>query len=93
MLLRPPAASGRLKKHKEENPMNEAYYSGFHVHKKTVSSCVKTASGEIVQEGRFLARREVLRMWAAASTFVGSGRCKGRKPFASGIAQIPKVRG
>ena len=46
--------------------MNETYYIGFDVHKKSVSYCVKTASGEIVQEGQFTARREVLRMWAAA---------------------------
>jgi transposase len=46
--------------------MTNPYYIGFDVHKKTVSFCVKTASGEIVQEGRTLARRDVLRMWAAA---------------------------
>jgi len=46
--------------------MNDTYYIGFDVHKKSVSYCVKTASGEILQEGRLEARREVLRTWAAA---------------------------
>ena len=36
------------------------------MHKKSVSYCVKTASGEIVQEGELAARREELRAWAAA---------------------------
>jgi transposase len=66
MLLRPAAVSDRLRNHKEENPMNETYYIGFDVHKKSVSYCTKTAGGEIVQEGRLAARREVLRPWAAA---------------------------
>ena len=46
--------------------MNDIHYIGFDVHKKSVSFCVKTASGEIVQEGQLVARREVLRSWAAA---------------------------
>ena len=46
--------------------MTGSYYIGFDVHKKSVSFCAKTASGEIVQEGRLAARREVLRPWAAA---------------------------
>ena len=46
--------------------MNETYYIGFDVHKKSVSFCAKTASGEIVEEGKLVARREVLRAWAAA---------------------------
>ncbi len=48
--------------------MNETYYTGFDVHKKTVSYCVKRAGGEIVQEGKLLARREVLRAWAATQS-------------------------
>jgi transposase len=66
MLLRPGVVNGRLRNYKEENPMNETHYIGFDVHKKSVSFCVKTASGEIVQEGKFAARREALRSWAAA---------------------------
>jgi len=46
--------------------MNVIYYIGFDLHKKTVSYCIKTASGEIVQEGKLTAQREVLRAWAAA---------------------------
>jgi len=46
--------------------MNSLDYIGFDVHKKTISFCVKTAAGEIVEEGSVLAQREVLRQWAAA---------------------------
>ena len=46
--------------------MNDTYYIGFDVHKKSVSYCAKTASGEIIKEGELAARREVLRQWAAA---------------------------
>ena len=31
--------------------MNALHYIGFDVHKKTISFCVKTAAGEIVEEG------------------------------------------
>jgi hypothetical protein len=47
-----------------ENPMNSLHYIGFDVHKKAISFCVKTAAGEIVEEGSVLAQREVLRQWA-----------------------------
>jgi hypothetical protein len=46
--------------------MNSLHYIGFDVHKKTISFCVKTAAGEIVEEGSMLAQREVLRQWASA---------------------------
>jgi transposase len=46
--------------------MNDIHYIGFDVHKKTVNYCAKTASGEIVQEGKLAARREMLRQWATA---------------------------
>ena len=46
--------------------MNVSHYIGFDVHKKSVQYCVKTADGQIVEEGRLAARREVLREWAAA---------------------------
>ena len=49
-----------------ENPMNSLHYIGFDVHKKAISFCVKTAAGEIVEEGSVLAQREVLRRWALA---------------------------
>src|SRR5664279_2517670 len=44
--------------------MSDTYYIGFDVHKKRVSYCVKTASGEIIQEDELAARREELRAWA-----------------------------
>ena len=46
--------------------MTALHYIGFDVHKKTISYCVKTAAGEIVEEGVVAAQREVLRQWAAA---------------------------
>src|SRR6266404_3905696 len=45
--------------------MNAIHYIGFDVHKKTISFCVKTADGQIVEEGRLEAERTVLRRWAA----------------------------
>ncbi|MGB8065041.1 MAG: hypothetical protein WCF26_24355 [Candidatus Sulfotelmatobacter sp.] len=41
--------------------MNNIHYIGFDVHKKTISFCVKTAAGEIVEEGSTPAQREALR--------------------------------
>jgi transposase len=46
--------------------MNTLHYIGFDVHKKTISFCVKTAAGEIVEEGVVAAQRAGLRQWAAA---------------------------
>jgi transposase len=45
--------------------MNAIHYIGFDVHKKTISFCVKTADGQIVEEGRLQAERTELRRWAA----------------------------
>jgi transposase len=44
--------------------MNISHYIGFDVHKKTVSYCVKTADGQIVEEGKLPATREGLQQWA-----------------------------
>jgi len=44
--------------------MNIHHYIGFDVHKKTISYCVKTADGTIVEEGKLRATREALREWA-----------------------------
>ena len=44
--------------------MNVTHYIGFDVHKKSVSYCVKTADGAIVDEGKLRATRAVLREWA-----------------------------
>src|ERR1700692_150185 len=46
--------------------MNAIHYIGFDVHKKTISFCVKTAAGQIVEEDTLEAERTVLRRWAAA---------------------------
>ncbi len=46
--------------------MNAIHYIGLDVHKKTVGFCVKTAAGQIVEEGALEAERTVLRRWAAA---------------------------
>lgn len=46
--------------------MNIPHYIGFDVHKKTVSFCVKTADGQIVEEGKLPALRARLREWATA---------------------------
>jgi transposase len=44
--------------------MNVNHYIGFDVHKKTVSYCVKTADGRIVEEGKLRAAHDALRQWA-----------------------------
>jgi transposase len=46
--------------------MNVLHYIGLDVHKKTISYCVKTAAGQIVEQGRLAATRPVLRNWAEA---------------------------
>ena len=45
--------------------MTISHYIGFDVHKKSVSYCVKTKDGTIVEEGRLRATHEALRQWAA----------------------------
>jgi transposase len=44
--------------------MNVIHYIGLDVHKKTISYCIKTADGRIVQEGSVAASRLALRGWA-----------------------------
>jgi len=46
--------------------MKSVYYVGLDVHKKTISYCVKEASGEIVDQGRIDATRTSLDAWAEA---------------------------
>ena len=46
--------------------MNALHYIGFDIHKKSISFCVKTAVGEIVEEGSLRAQRGALREWARA---------------------------
>jgi len=45
--------------------MNAPHYIGFDIHKKTISYCVRSAAGEIVEEGVVPARRAELRRWAS----------------------------
>lgn len=44
--------------------MTAIHYIGLDVHKKSISYCVKTAAGEVVQEGKIQACRPELRRWA-----------------------------
>ena len=48
--------------------MNSPHYIGFDVHKKTISFCVKTAAGEILEEGVMAAQRPALQKWAMAGS-------------------------
>ena len=54
--------------------MNVLHYIGFDVHKKTISFCVKTAAGEIVEEGSDIgATRGLAAMgFGTAATLAGS---------------------
>src|SRR5882672_3315110 len=63
-MLRPARKAPAQKAH-SGNPMNALHYIGFDVHKKTISFCVKTAAGEIVEEGSLLAQRGALRQWVS----------------------------
>jgi hypothetical protein len=64
-MLRPAMETPAQKAH-QENPMNSPHYIGFDVRKKTISFCVKTAGGEIAEEGSVAAHRAGLRQWAEA---------------------------
>jgi len=44
------------------------HYIGFDVHKKSISYCVKTAEGTIIEEGKLRATRQALRAWAQKRT-------------------------
>jgi transposase len=59
-----PAKQGRLRNLKQENPMNAIHFIGFDVHKKSVSYCVKTADGAIVEEGKLRTTYRALEQWA-----------------------------
>jgi transposase len=64
-MLRPARKVPAQKAH-SENPMTTSHYIGFDVHKKTISFCVKTAAGEVLEEGVVAAQRSALQQWAAA---------------------------
>src|SRR5271169_1266600 len=59
-----PVFANRLRNLKQENPMNVNHYIGLDVHKKSISYCVKTADGQIVEEGKLRATHDALRDWA-----------------------------
>src|ERR1700691_18297 len=60
-----PVLTNRLRNLRQENPyMNISHYIGFDVHKKSISYCVKTADGKIVEEGTLKARRQSIEEWA-----------------------------
>jgi len=73
--------------------MNINHYIGLDVHKKSVSCCVKTADGKIVEEGKLRATRQALRAWAEKRTEAWQGAMEatlfsswiydGLKPFAA----------
>ena len=44
------------------------YYIGMDVHKKTISYCVKDASGQVHREGTIGATRRELDLWIADSS-------------------------
>jgi len=67
-----PVFANWLRNLKRENPMNIKHYIGFDVHKKSISYCVKTADGQIVEEGKLRATHQVLREWAQKREFPGS---------------------
>jgi len=45
--------------------MNVTHYIGLDVHKKSISFCIKTADGQITDEGQIAAERYALRKWAS----------------------------
>jgi transposase len=45
--------------------MEQLYYVGLDIHKRTISYCVKTHSGEIAREGKIGANRAELEEWQA----------------------------
>lgn len=53
--------------------MNIPHYIGFDVHKKHINFCSKSANGELVEEGRLVAERSVVRSWAETRTYVWHG--------------------
>ena len=46
--------------------MNKTHYVGLDVHKKSISFCVKTADGQVLEEGKLAATRKALTAWAQA---------------------------
>lgn len=53
--------------------MNTTHYIGFDVHKKHISYCSKRSNGEVIEEGRLVAERAVLRSWAGTRAYAWQG--------------------
>ena len=58
--------------------MNVNHYIGFDVHKKSVSYCVKTADGQIVEEGKLRATRRCCGSGLGSAQSRGTARWKRR---------------
>src|SRR4051794_11219180 len=63
-----PVFANRLRNLNQENPMNIQHYIGFDVHKKSISYCVKSADGKMIEEGSVGATHGALREWAQKRT-------------------------
>ena len=73
--------------------MNTNHYIGFDVHKKSISFCVKTADGAILEESKLRATHRALQDWASKRTTPWHGAMEAtlfsawiydaRKPFAA----------
>ncbi len=46
--------------------MNDHYYIGLDIHKKSITFVIKTKEGELVRQGRLEATHPALTAWAAA---------------------------
>ena len=60
------AATRSAQSQSQEDSMPELYYIGLDVHKKSISFCIKTGDGTIVQRGQVAATRAALTAWASA---------------------------
>jgi hypothetical protein len=56
---------GPAQKAQTGEPINVKQYIGFDIHKTSISYCVKSADGTILDEGKLAATRAVLRGWAS----------------------------
>jgi hypothetical protein len=69
--------------------MNVIHYIGLDVHKKTISYCIKTADGQIVQEGKLEASRLALRSWAESRREPWCGAMEATQPFSGTDGKYP----
>ena len=62
--------------------MEELYYIGLDVHKKSISYALKTQAGEGIAEGKVAATRAALNAWAAVieHPWVGAAGNSGTAP-------------